>query len=149
MKRDKRFLPEISDIEEAAIQAGISRDADNPELSDEQLASMRPAKHVLPPALYEALVKRGRGRPRSNPATKKVIVKLRVDPDVLEAFKAAGPGWQTRMSDALKQAACLRPAEPEILSVRITSRVLSVSPATTVPPIFANSRVLGEKIVLH
>jgi uncharacterized protein (DUF4415 family) len=104
MTRTKRSRPEISDAEEAAIQAGIACDADNPELTDEQLKSLRPAKEVMPSALYEALVKRGRGRPRLDESAKKVIVKLRVDPDVLEAFKADGPGWQTRMNDILKKA---------------------------------------------
>jgi uncharacterized protein (DUF4415 family) len=113
MKRDKLVLAEISDAEETAIQVGIARDPENPELTDEQLASMRPAKDVLAPALYEALVKRSRGRPRSDPATKKVVIKLRVDPHVLEAFKAAGPGWQTRMNDALKQAALVGGSNPK------------------------------------
>ena len=104
MTRTKRSLPEISDAEEAAIQAGIARDADNRELTDEQLKSLRPAKEVIPRALYEGLVKRARGRPRLDEAGKKAIVKLRVDPDVLQAFKADGPGWQTRMNDVLKKA---------------------------------------------
>jgi uncharacterized protein (DUF4415 family) len=104
MTRTKRSLPEISDAEEAAIQVGIARDADNPELTDEQLKSLRAAKEVMPRGFYEELVERARGRPRLDEAAKKVIVKLRVDPDVLEAFKADGPGWQTRMNDILKKA---------------------------------------------
>jgi uncharacterized protein (DUF4415 family) len=40
-----------------------------------------------------------RGRPKSaNPKTK---ISLYVDSAALEAFKATGPGWQTRMSDAI------------------------------------------------
>ncbi|GGL66478.1 BrnA antitoxin family protein [Wenxinia marina] len=43
-----------------------------------------------------------RGRPRApNP---KVQTTLRLDPDVVERFKADGPGWQTRMNDALRKA---------------------------------------------
>jgi uncharacterized protein (DUF4415 family) len=30
---------------------------------------------------------------------------LRIDPDVLAAFKAQGPGWQSRMQETLKRAA--------------------------------------------
>lgn len=52
----------ISGAHELSIQTGTGRDPENPELTDEQLASLRPAKDVLPPALYDALVKRGRGR---------------------------------------------------------------------------------------
>jgi uncharacterized protein (DUF4415 family) len=40
-----------------------------------------------------------RGRPKSaNPKTK---ISLYVDSEALAAFKATGPGWQTRMSDAI------------------------------------------------
>jgi uncharacterized protein (DUF4415 family) len=40
-----------------------------------------------------------RGRPKSdNPKTK---ISLYVDSKALAAFKATGPGWQTRMSDAI------------------------------------------------
>lgn len=46
-----------------------------------------------------------RGRPPSdNP---KVAVSIRLDQDVVEAFKKEGPGWQTRMNDILKAAAHL------------------------------------------
>ena len=43
-----------------------------------------------------------RGRPKSL-APKKAI-SLRVDPEVLEKFKAEGPGWQGRMNEALRKA---------------------------------------------
>ncbi len=42
------------------------------------------------------------GRPKL--ATTKVAVKLRLDSDVIAAFKAGGPGWQTRMNAALRDA---------------------------------------------
>ncbi len=29
---------------------------------------------------------------------------IRIDRDVLQAFKATGPGWQTRMNEALAEA---------------------------------------------
>lgn len=41
-----------------------------------------------------------RGRPKA--AVTKEPVKLRLDPDILAAFRAEGPGWQTRMNDALR-----------------------------------------------
>ena len=40
-----------------------------------------------------------RGRPVGS---SKEQVAIRFDRDVLAAFRAAGPGWQTRMNDALK-----------------------------------------------
>ncbi|NLC34890.1 MAG: BrnA antitoxin family protein [Alcaligenaceae bacterium] len=39
------------------------------------------------------------GRPRLS--TPKVAVTIRYDADIIKAFKAGGPGWQTRMNDAL------------------------------------------------
>ena len=44
-----------------------------------------------------------RGRPKQ--LQTKVPVSLRLDPDVVEAFKADGPGWQSRMNAALRKAA--------------------------------------------
>jgi uncharacterized protein (DUF4415 family) len=41
------------------------------------------------------------GRPRTD--TPKVFTGIRLDADVLEAFRATGKGWQTRMNDALKE----------------------------------------------
>lgn len=42
-----------------------------------------------------------RGRPKAgNP---KVPLTVRYDADVVEAFKATGKGWQTRMNAALKE----------------------------------------------
>ncbi len=74
-----------------------------PDLTDEQLAALRPASEVLPAELYAALVARPRGRPKA--ARRKVEVKLRIDPEIVDAFKAQGPGWQTRMNEALKRSA--------------------------------------------
>ena len=54
----------------------------------------------------KVLVNDRRGRPRL--ATPKQAVKLRIDHDVLEHFRAEGPGWQTRMNAALRKAAGLR-----------------------------------------
>ena len=34
----------------------------------------------------------------------KVSTTLRLDPEVLAAFKAEGPGWQSRINDALRSA---------------------------------------------
>lgn len=43
-----------------------------------------------------------RGRPRA--AVTKVAISLRLPPEVLARWKATGPGWQTRMADALARA---------------------------------------------
>ena len=46
-----------------------------------------------------------RGRPKS--AAPKQAISLRIDADVLEKFKADGPGWQGRMNEILRKAAGL------------------------------------------
>lgn len=47
-----------------------------------------------------------RGRPRTGNA--KVSTTIRLSADVLEHFKADGPGWQTRIDAALRSAAGLK-----------------------------------------
>lgn len=47
------------------------------------------------------VVSRGRGRPPvSRP---KEHLNIRLSPDVVEAFRATGPGWQTRIDAALRE----------------------------------------------
>ncbi len=45
-----------------------------------------------------------RGRPRGSA---KSLVSLRLDRAVVDHFRASGPGWQTRMNEALRKAAGL------------------------------------------
>jgi len=47
-----------------------------------------------------AAVRRTRGKNRK---PTKEQVAIRFDPDVVAAFRADGPGWQTRMNTALRQ----------------------------------------------
>lgn len=64
---------------------------DLPELTDEMLsrAVIRQAGKTI-------------GRPKlENP---KVPISLRLDSDVLSRWKSKGPGWQTRMAEALAKA---------------------------------------------
>ena len=48
----------------------------------------------------DKLIRRGRGRPPLE-APKKLIA-LRLDPDVIERFRATGPGWQSRINLILR-----------------------------------------------
>lgn len=45
-----------------------------------------------------------RGRP---PGSTKSLVSLRLDQAVLDHFRAGGPGWQSRLNEALRKAAGL------------------------------------------
>lgn len=49
----------------------------------------------------ERLVRRGRGRPRSLAPKQQVTVRL--DAGLLDALRATGPGWQTRLNDAVRE----------------------------------------------
>ncbi|MES2097862.1 MAG: BrnA antitoxin family protein [Pseudomonadota bacterium] len=79
-------------------------DDDNPEWTEEDFArALKP--HEIPPEILAAFPKM-RGRPTgSTKPDPKVQVSLRIDPDVLAAFKASGAGWQSRMNAALRAAA--------------------------------------------
>lgn len=73
---------------------------ENPEWTREDFAKSRRASE-LPREILSQFKNKG-GRPRlENP---KEAVKLRIDSDVLAAFRKTGPGWQTRMNAALRNA---------------------------------------------
>lgn len=65
---------------------------DAPEITEEWLADAD---------LYDGEKLVRRGRPRK--AQPKAQVTLRIDQDVLDAFKDPGEGWQTRINAALKE----------------------------------------------
>ncbi|WP_375450774.1 BrnA antitoxin family protein [uncultured Devosia sp.] len=73
--------------------------SDNPELTEEELAQMRPFAEVFP-ELAES-IRRGPGRPALN--RPKQQVTLRLDAEVLTRLRASGPGWQARVNAVLKK----------------------------------------------
>jgi len=77
-------------------------DDDNPEWTEEDFARARPAAEVLPPEVVAAFG-RPRGRPTKPEAARKRNVSLRLSPDVLDALRASGPGWQTRAEEMLRE----------------------------------------------
>jgi uncharacterized protein (DUF4415 family) len=48
------------------------------------------------------VIRRGKRGPQKAPTKK--LVSLRLSPEVIEHFKAGGPGWQTRIDSALVKA---------------------------------------------
>lgn len=69
------------------------RDPDDaPEITD---------KWVAAADLYRGKKLVSRGRPAGS--GQKTQTTLRISKDVLEFFRATGPGWQTRMDNALKR----------------------------------------------
>ena len=75
------------------------------------LASIKAARPARDDAELMEAVKEWRSRPRGRPKTAhpKVRVTAYFDADAIERFKATGPGWQTRMSEALTKAASKLP----------------------------------------
>jgi uncharacterized protein (DUF4415 family) len=96
-------LAATTDEEDAQIRAGALRDPDNPPLTDEIWARMRPVEEGK--LEFIARWRKWRGQQK---APVKKLVSLRLDPDVIDHFRAAGPGWQRRINDALRKAARLR-----------------------------------------
>lgn len=96
-------LKPLTDVEEARVQAQIAADPDNPEWTGAELARARPMSEVLPELhanILAEIARRKAGRPKLE--RPKQSIALRLDADVLDAFKASGPGWQTRMNDVLR-----------------------------------------------
>ena len=74
----------------------IDDDGEVGDLSEVDPALFKPFSS-LPDDLQTVL--RGRGKQK---APTKVAVTLRYSPEVIDAFRATGKGWQTRMDEALK-----------------------------------------------
>lgn len=73
-------------------------DVQSPELTDEQMAKAKPFAEVFPE--LAASIRRGRG---PNKAPTKKLVSLRLSGQVIEAYKAKGPGWQSRIDADLRR----------------------------------------------
>ncbi len=79
-------------------------DSENPELTNDDFAKMRPASEVLPELFCAEIAKElliPRGRPRLEKT--KEHINIRLSPEVVEHFKSAGSGWQSRIDAALRQ----------------------------------------------
>ncbi|TPK96085.1 MULTISPECIES: BrnA antitoxin family protein [unclassified Mesorhizobium] len=77
-------------------------------MSEEEDAAITAAALADPDAqpLEFLKLRRKPGRPRAE--VKKIAVSLKLDPDVVSAYREKGPGWQTRMNDDLRKAAKLK-----------------------------------------
>jgi uncharacterized protein (DUF4415 family) len=87
---------------------------ENPEMTAEAFARARPALEVLAEQGVDAgavgPTPRGRGRPKLD--APKIPVKIRLAAEVVDGFRATGPGWHTRiervLADHLKKQAGTR-----------------------------------------
>lgn len=81
-------------------QADWDAVSDNPEWTAKDFAEAVPFAEAFPDLAKS--IQRSRGRPKLD--APKQQVSLRLDPDVIEKFKATGKGWQARINDVLKAA---------------------------------------------
>ncbi|MCX7084760.1 MAG: BrnA antitoxin family protein [Methylococcales bacterium] len=82
--KENTIFPNLE--EEVAINAGIASDPDTYELTAAEFAELKPYKG---------------GRPKAEVTKERITIRL--SPDVLEAFKSTGKGWQTRIDGVLKE----------------------------------------------
>jgi uncharacterized protein (DUF4415 family) len=79
-------------------------DEDNPEWTCDEMRTARPALEVVAelfgPAAAES-IRRRPGRPVK--ADKKINQTLRLDADVVGAYRQGGPGWQARINQVLRE----------------------------------------------
>ena len=99
-QRAQQIADRMSEEEDAVLTAAAESDPDNPPLTDGQFARMRPAHQVIPQIVADRIRNKG-GRPRST--APRQMVTLRIPPDVVEAYRATGRGWQTRMVETLSR----------------------------------------------
>ena len=72
---------------------------DNPEWTHEDFARARPLSEAMPDlhaGILETIRKRG-------PVRTKTPVSIRLDDDLVEKLRASGPGWQSRVNEALRR----------------------------------------------
>ena len=107
------------------MRKNVSRpDSENPEWSERDIRDARPLMEVLPPETAAA-VRRYRGQRGPQRSPTKELISLRVDRDVVAAYRATGTGWQTRANEALKAY-----AKKSGLVTRASSRRRGTTPAS-------------------
>lgn len=77
-------------------------DPDNPEWTEADFARAV-GPESLPPEVLAAFPRTKVRGPQASPT--KTPISLRVDADVLERYRATGPGWQGRMNAVLRKGA--------------------------------------------
>ena len=85
----------------------VSRRALGSNLAKVAKHRIRPEEYDELPELTDEMLARGElkkgGRPRS--ANPKLLISIRLTEDVIERWRASGPGWQTRMAEKLTRSA--------------------------------------------
>lgn len=100
MSRSDRSFDPVHAAANGYTKADWDEVSDNPEWTETDFAKAQPFAKVFPD-LTESM-RRSRGRPRLEKPRQQI--SLRLDPDVIEKFKATGKGWQSRINDVLRDA---------------------------------------------
>jgi uncharacterized protein (DUF4415 family) len=79
----------------------VMNDSDNPEWTAEDFANARPVSERHGKEFARSLI-RPNDRPLKMPGELKQAISIRLDRDIVAALKASGPGWQTRVNEALR-----------------------------------------------
>lgn len=85
-------------------QETISKASDRDEAPKLDQSFFRHARKMDGERVVREATRTVRGRPVKPAAERKQAVSIRLSPDVLEHFRGSGPGWQTRVDEALRQA---------------------------------------------
>jgi uncharacterized protein (DUF4415 family) len=78
-------------------QADMDAVSDNPEWTEDDFAKAVPFDQAFP-EIAKTIRRRG-----AQKEPRKVSTTIRLSPEVVEHFRADGPGWQGRIDDALKE----------------------------------------------
>ena len=80
-------------------------DVDNPEWTQQDMDSARPASEVLPDLIgaKAAATLFGRSMERAPKETRRASRTVRLDPDVLTAYQKSGSGWEALINAVLRQ----------------------------------------------
>lgn len=92
-------VPDLTDEEEARIQAGIAADPDNPEWTAEDFAKAKPFAEVFP-ELAASMAREGIvlvGDPKLNQT-------VSIERRIVDKFKEDGDDWQARINAVLRKA---------------------------------------------
>lgn len=85
----------------------VSRRSSGSDLAKVDAHVIQPEEYEELPELTDDMVARGRvdkgGRPRSENPRK--LISIRLPEDVIQRWRATGPGWQTRMAEKLARIA--------------------------------------------
>ena len=74
--------------------------SDNPDITDEEFAAMRPAREVLSPEVFETLARHARSAEERN--SPKRLVSLHLDADIIDHFQHGRPDWEGRLNQVLR-----------------------------------------------